>query len=79
MEKLRGLPRVANVRGKGLLIGVEFDGPIGLDVKHGCFDRKLLVTLIGNKLIRMIPPLIATREDCNKACAILEKSIKATK
>jgi acetylornithine/N-succinyldiaminopimelate aminotransferase len=71
MEKLRTLPRVKEVRGLGLLVGIEFDAPIGLDIKHGCFDRKLLVTLIGKNLIRMIPPLTATKADCDKAYEIL--------
>jgi acetylornithine/N-succinyldiaminopimelate aminotransferase len=79
MEKLRALPRVKEVRGLGLLVGVEFDGPIGLDIKHGCFDRKLLVTLIGKSLIRLVPPLTAAREDCEKAYRILEESVKAVK
>jgi acetylornithine/N-succinyldiaminopimelate aminotransferase len=77
MEKLKSLPRVKEVRGKGLLVGVEFDGPIGLDVKHGCFDRKLLVTLIGKSLIRMVPPLIAGKADCDKAYEILLAAVKA--
>jgi acetylornithine/N-succinyldiaminopimelate aminotransferase len=77
MAKLRTLPRVKEVRGKGLLVGVEFDGPIGLDVKHGCYDRKLLVTLIGKTLIRMVPPLIAGKADCDKAYEILLESVKA--
>ena len=77
MEKLRALPHVKGVRGKGLLVGVELDGAAGLAVKHHCLDRKLLVTLIGDRLIRMIPPLTVSRADCDKACAILADSIKA--
>jgi acetylornithine/N-succinyldiaminopimelate aminotransferase len=77
MEKLSALPRVKSVRGKGLLVGVELDGPVGLAVKHNCLDRKLLVTLIGDRLIRMIPPLTVSRADCDRACAILADSIKA--
>ncbi|GHV96567.1 acetylornithine aminotransferase [Spirochaetia bacterium] len=79
MEKLKTLPHVKEIRGKGLLVGVVFDGPIGLDVKHGCFDRKLLVTLIGKSTIRMVPPLIATKADCDKAYEILLESVKAVK
>ncbi|GHV78679.1 acetylornithine aminotransferase [Spirochaetia bacterium] len=79
MKKLRTLPRVKEVRGKGLLVGLEFTDPIGLDVKHGCVDRKMLVTLIGKNLIRMIPPLIATEADCDKAVEILRASIEAVK
>lgn len=76
-EKLKALPHVKEVRGKGLLVGIEFDSPIGLDVKHGCFDRKMLVTLIGDRIIRLIPPLIATKADCDKAFEILKASAEA--
>jgi acetylornithine/N-succinyldiaminopimelate aminotransferase len=75
MNRLRDLPHVKEVRGKGLLLGVEFDAPIGLDVKHGCFDRKLLVTLIGDSLIRMVPPLILSKADCDQAYDILFQSV----
>ncbi|MFT8390182.1 MAG: acetylornithine/succinylornithine family transaminase [Sporolactobacillus sp.] len=74
---LSELPHVKEVRGKGLMIGVELTEPIGLEVKHGCLDRHLLVTLIGDRVIRLIPPLIATQEDCEKACSILEQAINA--
>jgi acetylornithine/N-succinyldiaminopimelate aminotransferase len=74
MERLKTLPHVKEVRGKGLLIGIEFDAPLGKEIKHGCLDRKLLVTLIGNSVIRLIPPLIATKEDCDKAVEILKAS-----
>ena len=73
MEKLRTMPHVKEVRGRGLMIGIVYDGPVGLKVKHGCFDNKMLVTLIGNNVIRLIPPLIATKEDCDKAYEIMKK------
>ncbi|MBV4415812.1 acetylornithine/succinylornithine family transaminase [Clostridium tyrobutyricum] len=74
MKKLKTIPHVKDVRGKGLMIGIEFDSPLGKDIKHGCFDRKLLVTLIGTSVIRVLPPLIATREDCDKAYEILKSA-----
>lgn len=77
MNKLKDLPHVKDVRGKGLLVGVEFDLPIGLDIKHNCIDRKLLVTLIGTSIIRMVPPLILTKADCDKAYEILKESVEA--
>lgn len=76
MAKLRTLPHVKEVRGKGLLVGVEFDAPLGKDIKHGCLHRKLLVTLIGNSVIRMVPPLIATQTDCDQAYEILKASVE---
>ena len=76
MGLLAGLPHVKDVRGKGLLVGVEFDFKGALEIKHGCVDRKLLVTAIGDSIIRTIPPLIATKEDCDKAYAILKEAVE---
>ena len=78
MEKLAKIPHVKEVRGQGLLVGVEFDDTIsGVDVKHGCLDRHLLITAIGAHTIRMVPPLIITEEDCDQAAAIIEETVKA--
>lgn len=78
MEQLRTLPRVKDVCGQGLLVGVEFDDGIsGVDVKHGCLDRRLLITAIGAHTIRMIPPLIITEADCDKAVAIIRGTVEA--
>ena len=76
--KLAKIPHVKEVRHQGLLVGVEFDDTIsGVEVKHGCLDRKLLITAIGAHIIRMIPPLIVTEEQCDEACAIIEETVKA--
>lgn len=78
MEKLKGIPHVKEVRGQGLLVGVEFDETINsVEVKHGCFDRKLLITAIGSRVIRMVPPLILTEADCDKAYEIIRESVEA--
>ena len=78
MEKLKTLPHVKEVRGQGLLVGVEFDDSIkGVDVKHECLHRHLLITAIGEHVIRMVPPLIITEEDCDKAYDIIKASVEA--
>ncbi|QHQ59836.1 acetylornithine/succinylornithine family transaminase [Anaerocolumna sedimenticola] len=78
MDKLKNLPHVKEVRGQGLLVGVEFDDQIkGIDVKHGCFDRKLLITSIGAHTIRMVPPLILTEDDCDKAYEIIKETLES--
>lgn len=78
MEQLRTLPHVREVRGQGLLVGVEFDDTIsGVDVKHGCLERKLLITAIGAHIIRMVPPLIPNQDDCDKAVAIIRETVKS--
>lgn len=76
MGRLKELPNVKEVRGQGLLVGVEFEGPIkGIDIKHKCFDKHLLITAIGSNIIRMVPPLILTEDDCDKAFEIINESV----
>lgn len=77
MKKLSALPHVKEVRGQGLMVGVEFTDLNSVEVKHACFDRKLLVTAIGSSVIRMVPPLIITESDCDKACDIIKEAIEA--
>ncbi|MGM0214756.1 aspartate aminotransferase family protein [Enterococcus sp. AZ109] len=75
IDQLRSLPEVKEVRGRGLMIGVEFYEPIAKEVKHLSFDRKLLITVIDQHTIRMVPPLIADKKDCDSAFQILQQSI----
>lgn len=74
-SELKKLPHVSEVRGRGLLVGCEYDIPIAMKVKWGCFERKLLVTAIGEHINRMIPPLILTKEDIDTAVGIMRESI----
>lgn len=74
--KLVTLPHIKEVRHQGLLVGVEFDDTIsGVDVKHKCLEKHLLITAIGAHTIRMIPPLIITEEDCDKAFEIIKSVV----
>ena len=47
-----------------------------MEIKHKCIDKHLLVTAIGRNVIRMIPPLIITEADCDKAVAILREAVE---
>jgi 4-aminobutyrate aminotransferase len=61
--KLAGNANVTDVRGVGLMIGVEFATPEQSDaVASLCFRRGLLVLECGRKAIRLSPPLILTEE-----------------
>ena len=77
-SKLATLLHVREVRGQGLLVGVEFDDSInGVDVKHECLKRHLLITAIGAHTIRMVPPLIIEEKDCDEAYEIIKASVEA--
>jgi len=74
MEKLRSIQH-AQIRGKGLLIGLEFDRPVAAELKQACFENKMIVCQLGRSIIRMVPPLTVTKEDCDQAFDIMKKSI----
>ncbi len=77
MDKLKNLPNVKEVRGKGLMIGVEFNTDIANDVKYNSVEEGLLMTAVRPSVIRMVPPLNVTKEDCDVAYNILDKVVKA--
>jgi predicted acetylornithine/succinylornithine family transaminase len=67
MRGLRKLARkypaaVAEVRGLGLMVGVELRGEAA-PVLKGLRDRGILATKAGDKVLRLIPPLIVKRKD----------------
>lgn len=75
MKELSALPHIKEVRGLGLMVAVEFEEAIGAQIKQACLERKLMITAIGTNIIRMVPPLIVTKEDCDKAVSIIKESI----
>ena len=74
-QELAKLPHVKEVRGKGLLVGCEYDLPIAVEVKHEALERKVLFTAIGDQVNRMIPPLIASKKDVDQLIRVMRESI----
>lgn len=77
-QQLEGLarefPRLTEVRGRGLLLGVEIDGPAG-EVVAACQERGLLINSLHGHVLRFLPPLIVTREDIDRAVTILKEAL----
>ncbi|MCG5054879.1 MAG: aminotransferase class III-fold pyridoxal phosphate-dependent enzyme [Myxococcales bacterium] len=70
-EKLMGQPQVEEVRGLGLMIGVEFNSAAeAARVAQACFRRGLLVLECGDKAIRLSPPLVITEPQAEEAASI---------
>lgn len=69
-------------RGKGLLIGVEFQtNEIGYEVAKEAFDRGVLFTgtLINSKTIRIEPPLVIPKEQLETVLQVLEDSLSVVR
>jgi acetylornithine/succinyldiaminopimelate/putrescine aminotransferase len=70
-----GTAAVKEVRGKGLLVGVELDGPAG-PVVTACRERGLLVLTAGDTVLRMTPPLVVGEAEVDRAVEIVADALK---
>jgi 4-aminobutyrate aminotransferase len=67
---------VKDVRGKGLMIGIQFDsGDTAEAVQMQAFDRGLLVLEAGDDCVRMSPPLVVTEAEAETAIRIFTESV----
>ena len=74
-DKLNGLPVFKEVRGKGLMIGVEMSEPTRPIVMK-MLEKGVIVNATADTVIRIVPPLIITKEEID---IIVEKLIEAVK
>jgi len=56
-EQLSGLAGVADIRGSGLMIGIELDRPCGALVAAG-LEAGMLINVTAEKVVRLLPPLV---------------------
>jgi acetylornithine/N-succinyldiaminopimelate aminotransferase len=69
-----GLP-VAEVRGRGLLLGIGLDQPLAQETARAALDEGLLVNPIGTSTIRLAPPLIIGEAEEELALAGIERAL----
>ena len=70
----KSLPIIKEVRGLGLMIGIELDRP-GTPVVERCEKRGLLINCTANTVVRLVPPLTVSEEEITKALAILREEL----
>jgi acetylornithine/N-succinyldiaminopimelate aminotransferase len=70
-----GNPGVKEIRGQGLMIGIELTKPCGELVKQ-CADNGLLLSVTADTVIRLVPPLIITQAEIDEIIAILVPLVK---
>ena len=66
---------ITDIRGFGLMIGIQLGQDKALDVKNELFERGFLVGSVGVSVIRLLPPLIITRGDIDTFVEALEQVI----
>lgn len=70
-----GLP-VKEVRGQGLMLGVELDGVSAARVVDSALASGIVLNNIGDSIVRMLPPLCCTEEDVDAALDVLAECIE---
>ena len=76
-DALPHLPGVVEVRGRGLLLGVEIDRPASA-VVEACRERGLLVLPAGDTVLRLAPPLVVTGDEVEQALSTLADAFEVT-
>jgi acetylornithine aminotransferase len=74
-EKLAGLPGVRDIRGKGMMIGIELDKPCK-EIVERALRAGLLINVTADNVIRLLPPLTYTRENAQHLVDHLTPLIK---
>ncbi len=66
IEELKKIPQIKEVRGMGLMIGLEFEGPIKEIRSKLLFEQKIFTGVTGTTIIRLLPPLCLSTEDAKE-------------
>jgi len=75
-QRLQGQAGIVEIRGQGLMIGIELDRPCAELVKLGLAE-KMLINVTNDTVIRLLPPLVMTQQDAEVLTAKLASLIRA--
>ena len=65
-------PVVQDVRGKGLLVGLDLTVE-GNSIVKACLERGVLINCTFDHILRMVPPLVVTRQDVDRLVQVLDE------
>ena len=75
-REFEGLAGVKDVRGQGLMLGIELDRPCGVLLNRAC-EAGLLLSVTADSVIRLVPPLILSTAEADEIVALLAPLVKA--
>jgi acetylornithine/N-succinyldiaminopimelate aminotransferase len=75
-DALEGAPGVVDVRGMGLMIGIELDRPCG-DLVKQALEAGLLINVTAERVLRLLPPLIIREAEVRELVARLAPLVRA--
>ena len=65
IDELKKIPQIKEVRGLGLMIGIEFEQPIREIRTRLLFEKKIFTGVTGTNIIRLLPPLCLSKSDAD--------------
>ncbi|MDP9897866.1 aspartate aminotransferase family protein [Variovorax ginsengisoli] len=74
-REFEGLAGVKEVRGEGLMLGIELDRPCG-DILNRACAASLLLSVTADSVVRLVPPLILSIAEADEIVAILAPIVK---
>ena len=75
--KAWNFPFVKDVRGKGLMIGIQIESTIKpFDIEVKCLEEGLCTTTAGNDVVRFLPPLTISKKEIDEGLEIFKKVLK---
>ena len=75
-RELGSLPGVVDIRGQGLMIGMELDRPCGVLVNRAA-EAGLLISVTADSVVRLLPSLIFTQADADELVGLLAPLVRA--
>jgi len=75
MDELKKIPQIKEVRGLGLMIGIEFEQPVKEMRSRLLFEKKIFTGASGTNVIRLLPPLCLSKSDANSFLASFKEII----
>lgn len=75
-RELSGVAGVTEIRGQGLMLGIELDRPCG-ELLGRAAQAGLMLSVTADKVVRLVPPLILSEDEAAQIVAILCPLIKA--
>lgn len=76
LRSLRTALPVESVRGRGLMLGVVLGQPLAARVARAALDCGVLVNAVGDRVLRLVPPLVITEQDVDEAVARLSEAFE---
>jgi predicted acetylornithine/succinylornithine family transaminase len=76
LDALRAsLPMIREVRGRGMMLGIELDRP-GRSFVAAALEQGLVINCTADKVLRLLPPLTLTPAEADEGVAILERVLR---